>query len=137
MSVNAFLDSNVILYAATKTSREPLKAPIGRNLVALPDVGLSGQVLAEFYVNATKAKASALTEQQAMAWVERLSLFPCAEVDARLVKAGIEISRRYRIDYWDGAILAAAERLGAQVVYTEDLSHGQIYGSVRVENPFL
>jgi predicted nucleic acid-binding protein len=38
---------------------------------------------------------------------------------------------------WDGAIVAAAQSLGAGVLYTEDLSHGQDYGGVRVENPFL
>ena len=54
-----------------------------------------------------------------------------------LIKVAIEISWRYRISYWDGAILAAAERLGAEVLYTEDLNHGQAYGTVRVINPFL
>ncbi len=41
-----------------------------------------------------------------------------------------------QIQYWDAAILVAAMRLGARVLYTEDLNHGQTYGSVRVENPF-
>jgi predicted nucleic acid-binding protein len=50
---------------------------------------------------------------------------------------GIWLSERYRINYWDGAILAAAEALGAETLYTEDLGHGQIYGSVRAINPFL
>jgi predicted nucleic acid-binding protein len=54
-----------------------------------------------------------------------------------LIEIAIELSWRYRISYWDGAILAAAERLGAEIVYTEDLSHGQTYGPVRVVNPFL
>ena len=34
------------------------------------------------------------------------------------------------------AIIAAAEQAGAKVVYTEDLNDGQIYGRVRVTNPF-
>ena len=33
-------------------------------------------------------------------------------------------------------ILASAARFGATTLYTEDLSHGQLYGSVRVVNPF-
>jgi predicted nucleic acid-binding protein len=33
--------------------------------------------------------------------------------------------------------VAAAARLGAPVLYSEDLSHGQDYGGVRVINPFL
>ncbi|MGH9483108.1 MAG: hypothetical protein ACRD1L_13550 [Terriglobales bacterium] len=43
---------------------------------------------------------------------------------------------RYAVSYWDAAILAAAEALGAHTVYSEDLNHGQRYGQVRVLNPF-
>jgi len=32
--------------------------------------------------------------------------------------------------------VGAPSSLGAKVLYSEDLSHGQIYGSVRAENPF-
>ncbi|PAQ06083.1 hypothetical protein [Mesorhizobium temperatum] len=35
-----------------------------------------------------------------------------------------------------GAIIAAAERLGVKTLYTEDLNHGQTYGSVVAINPF-
>jgi len=72
-----------------------------------------------------------------MTWIERLCRQPCVPVDPPLVKLGIAIAERYRINYWDGAILAAAEALGAEILYTEDLNHGQMYGSVRAENPFL
>ena len=48
----------------------------------------------------------------------------------------IEKSERYRISFWDAAILAAAEALDAKVLYTEDLNDGQLYGSVRVVNLF-
>jgi predicted nucleic acid-binding protein len=48
----------------------------------------------------------------------------------------IEQSERFAISYSDAAILAAAEALGTDTVYSEDLSHGQQYGSVRVVNPF-
>ena len=38
---------------------------------------------------------------------------------------------------YDRAILAAAQELGAQTVYSKDLSHGQTYDGVKVVNPFL
>jgi len=41
------------------------------------------------------------------------------------------------ISYWDAAILGAAKTLGATTLYTEDLSHGQVYHGVTVINPFL
>ena len=36
-----------------------------------------------------------------------------------------------------GSAQAAAEALEAPVLYSEDLSHGQYYGSTQVINPFL
>ena len=44
---------------------------------------------------------------------------------------------RYKISYWDAAILAAATELGCTTLYTEDLNHGQTYESVQVINPFV
>ena len=49
----------------------------------------------------------------------------------------IETARRYQISYWDAAIIVAAGELGAAILYTEDLNHGQAYGTVTAINPFL
>jgi predicted nucleic acid-binding protein len=38
--------------------------------------------------------------------------------------------------HWDAAILEAGRSLGCEVVLSEDLSHGQEYGGIRVEDPF-
>jgi len=52
------------------------------------------------------------------------------------VKIAVETGLRYGLSYWDGATVAAAEALGAKTLYSEDLNHGQQYGTVRVCNPF-
>jgi predicted nucleic acid-binding protein len=39
--------------------------------------------------------------------------------------------------FYDAAILAAAQQLGCQTLYSEDLNHGQTYDTVQVINPFL
>jgi predicted nucleic acid-binding protein len=62
---------------------------------------------------------------------------PLQDVDRGIVMRGIELSRTYRINYYDAALLAAAERLGAPIFYSEDLNHNQLYGPVRAVNPFL
>lgn len=64
-------------------------------------------------------------------------MFPCCPVGADTVQLGAEISESYRISYWDGAILAAAESVGARTPFTEGLNPGQDYGGVRVVKPFL
>jgi len=53
------------------------------------------------------------------------------------VLEALEIEDRYRISFWDALVMQAAEKAGAAVLYSEDLSDGQIYGSVRVVNPFV
>jgi predicted nucleic acid-binding protein len=97
---------------------------------------LSGQVLAEFYDNVTKKLRIALSAQEIDGWFDLLDEYPIVAVDGHLVRTAILHARRYQISYWDAALIAAAERLGAPVLYTEDLNHDQTYGSVRVVNPF-
>lgn len=38
---------------------------------------------------------------------------------------------------WDALIVVASRKGGASVLYSEDLNHGQRFGSVQVLNPFL
>ena len=71
-----------------------------------------------------------------MEWIEQWTAFPCQAIDHQLVRIAVEQSAKYKISYWDAAILVAAEALGARTVYSEDLNDGQPYGRVRVVNPF-
>jgi predicted nucleic acid-binding protein len=137
MPIDCFLDTNVLVYAAGGKRDEPHKAAIARQIIATEEFGVSAQTLAEFYVTASTKFRSPLSLAEIDAWIERLAAFPLAVVDADIVRGGIVLARRYRIRYFDAALLAAAERLGASTFYSEDLSHGQTYGSVTVVNPFL
>ena len=47
----------------------------------------------------------------------------------------LDLESRYRISFWDALVVQAAQASGAEVLYSEDLSDGQMYGSVRVVNP--
>ena len=136
MSVDCFLDTNVLLYAATGTETERVKREKAQALIATANFGISTQVLQEFYVNATRKAHILMPPHIALEWIEQFEGRPCISVDVDLVRLAALMSIRYQISYWDGAILAAAEALGAEVVYSEDLQHNQMYRSVRVENPF-
>jgi predicted nucleic acid-binding protein len=48
----------------------------------------------------------------------------------------VSTRQRFRIAYWDAAILEAARALGCELVLSEDLTDGQDYAGVRVENLF-
>ena len=136
MNVEAFLDTNVLVYAAAGREQEAAKRTRALALIDEIDFGLSAQVLQEFYVTVVHKVEAPLSPGAAFEWIEQLETFPCQPLDPGLVKLGVETSQRYRISYWDGAIVAAAEALGARTLFTEDLNHDQIYGSVRVVNPF-
>lgn len=136
MLPDCFLDTNVLFYAALGRFSEPSKYRRAREIIAETHFAISGQVLQEFYVAATRKSDKPLTAAQAIDWLNRLRDRPCAQVDHELVMRGVDIANRYVVSYWDGAILAAAERTGAPVLCSEDLNHGQLYGSVRVINPF-
>lgn len=82
-----------------------------------------------------KAKVAA-DPRDALTWIETFEHVPCVPTDFDLVRTAIAHALSFQIPYWDAAILAAAQELGATVLYTEDLNDGQTFGSVRVVNPF-
>jgi predicted nucleic acid-binding protein len=136
MKVEYLLDTNILIYAASANETELKKKTRAIELVRTR-FGTSTQVIQEFYATVIRKPDKPLTPIAALQWIKRLEAQPCVVVDLPLIQAAIALSQCYRINYWDGAILAAAERLGAETVYTEDLNHWQSYGAVRVLNPFL
>lgn len=136
MSVDAFLDTNILVYAAAGSDADRKKRQVALSLIESVDFGISAQVLQEFFVTMTRKLRVRMSPDEALAWILNLEAFPCLPVDAALVNIAIEISVRYQISYWDAAILAAAQSLKARVLYSEDLSHGPLYGEIEVINPF-
>ena len=136
MPIGCFLDTNVLLNAATATQDEPRKVSIADRLLSEERFGLSAQVLAEFVVDFTRKPVVPPAATEVDGWMEALRKFPVVPVDESLVRTAIVLARRFQVHYYDAAIIAAAERLGAPILYTEDLNHGQHYGSVQVQNPF-
>ena len=136
MKIDCFLDTNILIYAVSANDAEAKKRRTAIELLRTK-FAVSTQVLQEFYATSTRKPNIPLTPIEALTWLEMLEQQPCAVIDPSLIKTAIATSQRFRIAYWDAAIIAAAERLGAETLFTEDLNHGQSYGSVRVINPFL
>ena len=53
----------------------------------------------------------------------------------RMLRAPFAIRERFRLSYWDSAILAAARTCGCEAIYSEDLNPDQDYDGLRVINP--
>jgi predicted nucleic acid-binding protein len=136
MLAEVFLDTNVLVHAALGAGGDEPKRLRALELIESSRFGTSAQVLAEFYVTVTKKAKRPLSAYDASEWLEQFVAFPCQPVDEKLVRIAVEQSERYRISYWDAAVLAAASAMGARIVYSEDLNNGQRYGEVEVVNPF-
>lgn len=136
MNADVFVDTNVLIYAAAGRRDAPLKHDRAWEIIGAGGFGISAQVLAEFYVSATRKPAVPLTHAEAAAWLAGLQSVPVVPVDGGLVAEAADRARAHRISYWDAAVIVAAERLGAATLYSEDLSDGQTYGAVTVINPF-
>jgi len=137
MIVEAFLDSNIPLYAASKDPADSSKAERAAEIMLETRFGISMQVAQEFYHNARIKARLAIPADQAETIIRLLLGRPCVVTDEALFAEARRLCERYQLRYWDAAIVAAAQRLGAQVLYSEDLSHGQEFDGVRVVNPFL
>lgn len=132
-----FVDTNVLLYAISKDGTELEKAAIAKRILEGQDLALSVQVLQEFYVQATRpTRSDPLSHGQALGLVESFLRFPTQVIDVPIVLAATRTRDIFTISYWDAAIIESARSLGCPVVLSEDLSAGQDYAGVRVENPF-
>jgi predicted nucleic acid-binding protein len=132
-----FVDTNILLYAISRDPDEQAKKARADELLRSRDLGLSVQVLQEFYVQATRdSRTDRLTHEQAAALVDSFRRFPVQETTLGVMLAAMSTRQRFEISYWDAAVLEAAHALGCEVVLSENLSDGQDYAGVRVENPF-
>lgn len=138
MSDRTFFDTNVLVYAFDLA--DDARYSIAWRLLdrALTDrtAVFSFQVLQEFYVVSTRRIRRPLTLPQARGIVADLTRHPVVEpTTAHLVQA-IDLSMRHRLSYWDALILVTAAVGGCDVIYTEDLGHGDTIAGVRIVNPF-
>jgi predicted nucleic acid-binding protein len=131
-----FVDTNVLLYAASTDPAESAKRTEARQILSANPFAFSVQVAQEFFVNATRKLTPALKSSDAMAFLKGINPTVIIPLDYELFEDATRIQDRFQISYWDAAVVAAAKRLNCRTLYSEDLSDGQDYDGVRVVNPF-
>ena len=134
----AFVDTNVLLYAASTVGEETAKRLTARAILEREDLVLSAQVLQEFYVQATwPTKPDRLAHEPAVTLIESWLRFRVIETTVPLVLHALATALRWRISYWDAAIVEAARVGGCSTLLSEDLQPGMNFAGVTVENPFM
>ena len=139
MSTKAFLDTNILVYAFDSSCPEKQRCAqscIQDGLLQENSV-VSPQVLSEFFVVVTRKIAKPISTSGAMEIIETLKSLVAVDIDYAMVVRAIQAQMKFKISYWDGQIIAAAERAQCKRILSEDLNAGQTYWGIQVENPFL
>lgn len=132
-----FLDTNILLYAYDPSDRT--KQRIAQELVRQALDGqilVSTQVLAEYAAVLLHKKSPPAAPKLVKAVLNALAPIPTILPDGDMVRRAVEAREEYGVRFYDGMILAAAERGGCRRVLSEDFKAGQKYFGITVENPF-
>jgi len=139
MSDKYFVDTNILVYAHDRSAG--VKHDRARTLIEqLWQSGngvLSTQVLQELCLNLRRNANPPLQIEETRRLLQDYLSWEIVVNSPESVLQALEIEDRYKTSFWDALILHAAEISGAAVLYSEDFSANQKYGSVRVVNPFV
>ena len=131
MSVPDFLDSNVLVYAHDDTDLR--KKEIAQDL---GEFVVSTQSLVEFATTLLHKFSPPFRPKDVLAILDSVSPIKLVVPDSGVVRRAVEAREAYGLNFYDGMIVAAAERGGCARIWSEDLNDGQKYFGIRVTNPF-
>jgi len=132
-----FLDTNVLVYAYDPA--DPRKQRLSRDLLRKALGGetvWSAQVLAELATTLLHKISPPAKPKAVKAVLDALAPVRVIPQDEGMVHRAIEAHEAYGLHFWDGMIVAAAERGGCGRILSEDFNPGQTYFGVTVEDPF-
>lgn len=135
------IDTNVLVYAfdLAEATKRPRAQQLIDDEIANSTATLVWQVVGEF-LNCLRRweQHGRMTATDVEAHVDDLlRTFPIALPTVATVRLSLDLSRRHSLSHWDSMLLAAYIEAGIDTLYSEDLSAGSVYDSVKVVNPFI
>ena len=137
MSARYFLDTNILMYAHDTSAgekHERARALVEELWEARAGV-VSTQVLQELAVSLRRKARKPLGAKATRDIVSDYLAWQVVVNGGDSILDALDLEARYRISFWDALVIHAAQIAGAEILYSEDLSDGQRYGTVRVRNP--
>jgi predicted nucleic acid-binding protein len=137
MSDKYFVDTNVLMYAHDKAAgakHERAKALVEEFWRERTGV-VSTQVLQELAVNLRRKAGRPLDAKATREIVADYLTWQVVVNGGESILDALDLEARFQISFWDALVVQAAQLSGAEILYSEDLSDGQTYGTVRVINP--
>src|ERR1017187_1816615 len=107
----SFVDTNVLVYAFDRSS-SPKKRVAQQLLNELMDgdrLRVSTQVLQELFVTLTRKAMQRCSNQEALAVLEDLTVWPLMVVDYAAIRAAVGLADQARISFWDALIVVRSE----------------------------
>ena len=134
----SFVDTNVLVYAHDRGSgeRHSKARALIEDLWESRTGILSTQVLQELYINVRRRAAQPMSQRQAREILQDYMAWDVVVNDEAAILEAIQLEDRFQISFWDALIVQAANSAAADVLYSEDLNDGQVYGAVQLVNPF-
>ena len=136
MLTAAFIDTNVLLYAASNGRLDPEKTRLSRLLLRTRPWAVSMQVVQEFHVNATKKIALGISSAHAARVVDELLERAVVDTTRELFLRAVVLQNRFMLHYYDAAICQAAIEANYRLLFSEDMTSEEVYDRVMVLNPF-
>jgi len=134
---NAFVDTNILVYAADESLDAGRKRTIAHELLRTANLRISVQVLNEFIASSRNPGKLGLSRVAEDDWLKGwLKMTVASLTPAHFIEA-IKIHHQYQFSHWDSLIVATALSLKCPVLYSEDMQHGQIIEGMEIINPFL
>jgi len=93
-------------------------------------------LLAEFAVTLLHKMAPAARPEDVAVVLNALGPIRVVVPDGDTVRRAVAARAQYGLHFYDGMIIAAAERGGCERIWSEDLNAAQKYFGIAVENPF-
>jgi predicted nucleic acid-binding protein len=137
MSDRYFVDTNILIYAHDKAAGEKHERAktLVEELWRQRKGVVSTQVLQELAVNLRRKAARPLDAETTREIVADYLTWQVVVNGGESILEALDLEARFQISFWDALVVQAAQVSGADILYSEDLSDGQTYGTVRVINP--
>jgi predicted nucleic acid-binding protein len=140
MSGRFFLDTNIFVYsfdrsAAAKAQRA---AQLIREALTTQKGVVSYEVVQEFFNVALGRFAQPMKAADAGQYLSTV-FRPLLAVHSSqaLFAEALHLHAQSGLSWYDALIVSAAIQARCELLYTEDLKHGQRFGGLQVRNPFL
>ena len=140
MSDRFFLDTNIFVYSFDQSAAVKARkaAQLIREAVSTRKGIVSYQVVQEFFNVALRRFSQPMRHADAEQYLATV-FRPLLGVHSSpaLYAEALRLQAQSGLSWHDSLIVSAAVQARCDFLFTEDLQHGQRFGSLRVENPFL